>query len=125
MDVKQLDILFHEYGYEAKELNTSYRVYVLNQGMYHGAEVVVLDDSNVDQVLAQYSKLGYHAKKQKFDTIEMAEYYLFSGFFNIQTTESDIKKRYNDYAASQVKHYCNANIKYQYIRDPTAVLHGV
>lgn len=57
MDVKQLDILFHEYGYEAKELNTSYRVYVLNQGMYHGAEVVMLDDSNVDQVLAQYSKL--------------------------------------------------------------------
>ena len=53
MDVKQLDILFHEYGYEAKELNTSYRVYVLNQGMYHGAEVVVLDDSNVDQILAQ------------------------------------------------------------------------
>ena len=62
MDVKQLDILFHEYGYEAKELNTSYRVYVLNQGMYHGAEVVMLDDSNVDQVLAQYSKLGYHPR---------------------------------------------------------------
>lgn len=36
MDVKQLDILFHEYGYEAKELNTSYRVYVLNQGMHPG-----------------------------------------------------------------------------------------
>lgn len=121
MDVKQLDILFHEYGYEAKELNTSYRVYVLNQGMYHGAEVVVLDDSNVDRILAQYSKLGYHAKKQRFDTIEMAEHYLFSGFFNIQTTESDIKKRYNDYAASQVKHYCNANIKYQYISMPYSV----
>ena len=121
MDVKQLDILFHEYGYEAKELNTSYRVYVLNQGMYHGAEVVVLDDSNVDQILAQYSKLGYHAKEQRFETIEMAEYYLFSGFFNIQTTESDIQKRYNDYAASQVKHYCNANIKYQYISMPYSV----
>lgn len=36
MDVKQLDELFQEYGYEAKEKNASYQVYVLNQGMYHG-----------------------------------------------------------------------------------------
>ena len=121
MNVEELDKLFHEYGYEAKEKNASYRVYVLNQGMYHGAEVVVLDDYNADRTLEQYSKLGYHAKKQRFKTVDEAENYLFSGFFNTQTTESDINKRYSDYAASQVKHYCDTNIKYQYISMPYSV----
>lgn len=121
MDVKQLDELFQEYGYEAKEKNASYQVYVLNQGMYHGAEVVVLDESDVEQTREQYSKLGYHVKEQRFLTIDEAENYLFSGFFNTQTTKSDIEKRYLDYAASQVKPYRNANIKYQYISMPYSV----
>lgn len=121
MNVEELDQLFHEYGYEAKEKNASYRVYVLNQGMYHGAEVVVLDNYDVERTLEQYSKLGYHAKKQIFKTIDEAEKYLFSGFFNTQTTESDINKRYSDYATSQVKHYCDASIKYQYISMPYSV----
>ena len=121
MNVELLDNLFHEYGYEAKEKKASYRVYVLNQGMYHGAEIVALDDSDVERTLEQYSKLGYHAKEQRFKTIEEAENYLFRGFFNTQTTESDIKKRYSDYATSQVKHYCDASIKYQYISMPYSV----
>lgn len=121
MNVEQLDNLFQEYGYEAKEKNALYRVYVLNQGMYHGAEVVVLDDCDVEQIREQYSKLGYHVKKQRFLTIDEAETYLFSGFFNTQTTESDINKRYSEYAASQVKPYRNSNIKYQYISMPYSV----
>jgi len=97
MDIGQLDKLFQEYGYEAKEKNASYRVYVLNQGMYHGAEVVVLDESDVERTREQYSKLGYHVKEQRFTTINEAENYLFSGFFNTQTTKSDIRKRYLAY----------------------------
>jgi hypothetical protein len=121
MNVEQLDKLFHEYGYEAKERHDSYRVYVLNQGMYHGAEILVLDDINVDQIVSQYSKLGYHAKLQRFNSVEQAEYYLFNGFFNTQTTKFDIEKRYSEYAANQVKHYCDPNIKYQYISMPYSV----
>lgn len=122
MNVEQLDNLFHEYGYEAKEKNVSYRVYVLNQGMYHGAEVVVLDDCDVERTLEQYSRLGYHAKKQEFKSIDDAENYLFCGFFNTQTTESDINKRYSEYAANQVKHYCDTNIKYQFISMPYSII---
>lgn len=121
MNVELLDSLFHEYGYEAKEKQASYRVYVLNQGMYHGAEVLALDDSDVKHIASQYSKLGYHAKMQRFKTIEEAENYLFSGFFNTQTTENDINKRYSDYAASQVKHYGDSSIKYQYISMPYSI----
>lgn len=121
MNVELLDNLFQAYGYETKEKRDSYRVYVLNQGMYHGAEIVALNDNDVSHIAPQYSKLGYHAKEQRFKTIKDAEDYLFSGFFNTQTTENDINKRYYDYAATQVKHYCDSKIKYKYISMPYTI----
>ncbi|MBQ0089607.1 MAG: NTPase [Prevotellaceae bacterium] len=122
MDVKVLDSLFQEYGYIAKENTDSYRVYLLNQGMYHGAEILVMDGSDQTHVMDKYSKLGYHAKKQEFKATEDVEKYLFSGFFNTKTTAFDIERRYDEFANSQVKHYYDANIKYQYINMPYIVL---
>lgn len=122
MNVEHLDRLFQEYGYDVKEKTTSYRVYLLNQGMYHGAEIQITDDStDANPILERYSKLGYHAKQQRFKSIEQAESYLFKGFFNTQTTVNDINRRYSEFAANQVKHYCNHGIKYQYISMPYSI----
>ena len=117
-----LDCLFQEYGYDVKERTASYRVYLLNQGMYHGAEIQIMDDDiDATPILDRYSKLGYHAKQQRFKSIEQAESYLFKGFFNTQTTANDINRRYTEFAANQVKHYCNCGIKYQYISMPYSI----
>lgn len=79
MNIEHLDDLFQEYGYDVKERNASYRVYLLNQGMYHGAEIQIMDDGiDATRILERYSKLGYHAKQQRFKTIKQAENYLFS-----------------------------------------------
>lgn len=121
MDVEKLDRLFREYGYDVKETNTSYRVYLLNQGMYHGAEIQIMNDVDIEPVLTRYSKLGYHAKKQNFKTIEQAEEYLFKGFFNTQTTANDIIKRYGEFTYNQVKHYHDDKINYQYISMPYSI----
>lgn len=122
MNEKQLDSLFKEYGYESKEQNEFYRVYVLNQGMYHGAEILFMQDMDTSPILARYSKLGYHAKEQRFETVEQAENYLFKGFFNTKTTAIDINRRYDIFASNQVKHYCNdSSIIYKYISTPYAI----
>ena len=122
MNVDHLDCLFQEYGYDVKERTASYRVYLLNQGMYHGAEIQIMDDDiDATPILDRYSKLGYHAKQQRFKSIEQAESYLFKGFFNTQTTANDINRRYTEFAANQVKHYCNCGIKYQYISMPYSI----
>ena len=121
MNVNDLDNLFQEYGYDVKEKTASYRVYLLNQGMYHGAEIQMMDDTDSTPIFDRYSKLGYHAKIQKFKSIEQAENYLFEGFFNTQTTTNDINRRYEEFTANQVKHYCDTNIKYQYISMPYSV----
>ncbi len=122
INVDNLDCLFKEYGYDVKEKSSSYRVYLLNQGMYHGAEIQIMnDDIDATPILDRYSKLGYHAKQQRFKSIEDAENYLFTGFFNTQTTANDINRRYSEFAANQVKHYCNCDLKYQYIHTPYSI----
>ena len=74
MNVDHLDCLFQEYGYDVKERTTSYRVYLLNQGMYHGAEIQIMDDDiDATPILDRYSKLGYHAKQQRFKSIEQVK----------------------------------------------------
>lgn len=121
MNVEKLDNLFYQYGYISKERNESVRVFVLNQGMYHGAEVISLDGTNQESIVNRYSKLGYSTYVQHFvDEIE-AEKYLFKGFFNTQTTADEIVRRYNDFAYNQVKHYGDSSIKYEYISMPYTV----
>lgn len=121
MNAEQLDKLFEEYGYEAKERNETYRVYVLNQGMYHGAEILLMKNIDATAILDRYSKLGYHAKLQVFNSVDQAEDYLFKGFFNTQTTVNDINRRYDAFASNQVKHYCDASISYKYISMPYSI----
>lgn len=119
IDINVLDNLFRTYGYEVRELSPSLnRVYLLNQGMYHGAEVQIMDGTDPDTILDRFSKLGYHAKLQMFRTIEDAENYLFEGFFNTKTTENDITRRYEQFSSNQVKHYGNEDISYKYITMP-------
>lgn len=81
----------------------------------------MVDDYNVETVRDRYARLGYHVKIQRFKSVEQAEDYLFTGFFNAQTTKNDIKRRYAEFAANQVKHYGSDTLKYQYIKMPYSI----
>lgn len=118
MNIESLDKLFGQYGYIHKEHNDSVCVYLLNQGMYHGAEVVSLDGTEQHDIVERYSKLGYSTKLQHFKTVHEVEDYLFTGFFNPKTTEADIKRRYNEFKQAQLRFYGNSDIEYEYINVP-------
>lgn len=118
MNIESLDKLFGQYGYIHKEHNDSVCVYLLNQGMYHGAEVVSLDGTEQHDIVERYSKLGYSTKLQHFKNVHEVEDYLFTGFFNPKTTEADIKRRYNEFKQAQLRFYGNSDIEYEYINVP-------
>lgn len=118
MEIDLLDKLFEQYGYVHKEHNTSVCVYLLNQGMYHGAEVISLDDTDKSDIVNRYSKLGYSTKLQHFKTVDEAEKYLFTGFFNPKATKADINRRYNEFKEAQLRFYGNSDIEYKYINVP-------
>lgn len=121
MDINSLDSLFNQYGYISKEHNDSVCVYLLNQGMYHGAEVITLDDTDQSDIVSRYSKLGYSTKLQHFKSIQEVEDYLFTGFFNPKTTEADIQRRYSEFKQAQLRSYGNSDIEYKYINVPYSI----
>lgn len=122
MEVNLLDNLFIEYGYTLQESNESCRVYLLRQGMYYGAEIVIFDDSDQKNLFNEYSKAGFSVKRQRFKTIDEVEEYLFKGFFKTDVSRHEIKKRYQAFAEKQVRPYgVNSGIKYQYIQMPFTV----
>ena len=91
MNTSQLDSLFCQYGYELKEQTLSYRVYLLHQGMYYGAEILMLDESDATDIQKRYSRLGYSAKIQHFANVKQAESYLFKGFFKKSLKSNNIE----------------------------------
>ena len=121
MNIEELNNLFHIYGYELKEEESSYRVYLLHHGMYYGAEIIMLDDFDCHDISERYSKLGYSVKVQHFKTIEEVENYLFKGFFKTEYTALAIEHRYDDFVQKQMKQYASSKIKYEYINVPYAV----
>lgn len=119
MDIKKLDAVFEKYGYELKHPSSNYRIYVLPQGMYYGAEIVPINtDEDLSTITEQYSKLGYACKINNFTDEKAAEDYLFKGFFQTQLANKKIEKRYSDFAQKQIRHYGDSNIKYEYIHVP-------
>ncbi len=122
IDISQLDNLFAEYGYTLQDSNKSCRVYLLRQGMYYGAEIVIFDNSDQSALQNEYSKAGFSVKIQHFKNIEEAEEYLFRGFFKTDVSKLEIRRRYQEFADKQVKPYgLNSGIKYEYIHMPFIV----
>lgn len=122
IDKSLLDELFTEYGYTLQESNDSCRVYLLRQGMYYGAEIVIFDGSDQNCLFNEYSKAGFSVKRQRFRSIEDVEEYLFKGFFKTDVSKHEISQRYQAFAEKQVRPYgLNSGIKYQYIQMPFIV----
>lgn len=122
IDRGELDKLFEQYGYTLTYQRSACRVYLLRQGMYYGAEIVIFDDSDQEELAREYSGLGFSVKKQRFKSMEEAEEYLFSGFFKTDVSRLEIENRYRDFAEKQVRVYGKeSGINYKYIQMPFSV----
>lgn len=120
--IEDLDKLFLQYGYTLQEQRDECRVYLLRQGMYYGAEIVIFDGSEQTELAKGYSGAGFSVKRQYFKSIDEAEEYLFRGFFKTDISRLEIESRYRDFAEKQVRAYGrDSGIRYEYVRVPFAV----
>ena len=121
-DIEELDKLFLQYGYTLQEQREACRVYLLRQGMYYGAEIVIFDDSEQQELYNEYSGAGFSVKRQRFKNLEDAEEYLFRGFFKTEVSRLEIQSRYRDFSEKQVRPYGkDSGIQYKYIPMPFSV----
>ena len=122
INIEELDNLFLQYGYTLQEKRENCRVYLLRQGMYYGAEIVIFDGSEQAELAGDYGDSGFSVKRQHFKSIEEAEEYLFRGFFKTDVSRMEIESRYNDFAEKQVRPYGkDSGINYKFIQMPFSV----
>jgi len=114
--IEDIDNLFKSYNYAvSKSSDVNVRIYTLAYGMYHAAEILILNSEFDPSKLKQsYSELGFATEVRFYSSIELIEEYLFEGFFIKTPLGGDIKNRYKNFKKKQIQNLPDGS-SYDYI----------
>lgn len=99
-----VDKLFESYNYKiAKNSTKDVRIYTLQYGMYHAAEIISFDEkTDVSKFKIEFSELGYATEIKCIKNIDELEEYLFEGFFIKTPLGNELKNRYKNFVRKQL-----------------------
>lgn len=111
-----VDKLFESYNYKiAKSSTKDVRIYTLQYGMYHAAEIISFDENtDVSKFKNEFSELGYATEIKVVKNIEEVEEYLFEGFFIKTPLGNELKNRYKNFVKKQLSNLPEGS-DYKYI----------
>lgn len=116
--------IFKLYRYNVIDNHDGYLIFILDSGMYPGAEIINIgnhSDEEVAKKINEYRDLSFNAREYRYTTIENLEKFLFNGFFQVKAANQRNGKRYNDYITSILEPYRDTGeysiigINYEYI----------
>lgn len=99
-----VDRLFESYNYKISKNSTKeVRIYTLQYGMYHAAEIISFDENtDVSKFKKELSDLGYATDIKIVKNLEEVEEYLFEGFFIKTPLGNELKNRYKNFVRKQL-----------------------
>ncbi|UBM60767.1 NACHT domain-containing protein [Marinilongibacter aquaticus] len=111
-----VDKLFESYNYKiAKTSTKDVRIYTLQYGMYHAAEILSFDEkTDVSKFKTEFSELGYATEIRVIKNLEEVEEYLFEGFFIKTPLGNELRNRYKNFVKKQLLNLPEGS-DYQYI----------
>lgn len=115
-EIEEIDKLFLSYNYKlAKQSSNLVRIYTLRYGMYHAAEIILIDENcDISNIKKEYSDLGYATDVKILSEIEEIEEYLFEGFFIKTPLGHELKNRYKNFVNKQIQNLPDGST-YKYI----------
>ncbi|GAB2996822.1 hypothetical protein GCM10027284_13080 [Cyclobacterium sediminis] len=122
--IKKLDELFKTYNYTlSSKSNSEVRIYTLRYGMYHAAEILLINENyDPKAIKSEFSELGYATEIKILKDIENIEEYLFEGFFIKTPLGNELKTRYKQFVSKQLKNLPEGS-KYEYVKSSYDILH--
>lgn len=122
--IEKLDNLFKSYNYQiSKKSDNEVRIYTLRYGMYHAAEIILLDEEyDASKIKEEYSSLGYATEVKKLTEGTEIEEYLFEGFFIKTPLGNELKNRYSQFVNKQLDNLPEGST-YQYIKSSYDLLY--
>ncbi len=114
--ISYIDKLFESYNYKIAKTSTSeVRIYTLQYGMYHAAEIISFDKkTDVSKFKNEFSELGYATELKVVENLEEVEEYLFQGFFIKTPLGNELKNRYKNFVKKQLLNLPENSV-YKYI----------
>ncbi len=114
--INLVDTLFESYNYKiAKSSTKDVRIYTLQYGMYHAAEIITFDENtDITEFKNEFSELGYATDLKVIKNLEEVEEYLFEGFFIKTPLGNQLKNRYKNFIKKQLLNLPD-NSQYKYI----------
>ena len=124
ISIEKLDNLFKSYNYQiSKKSDNKVRIYTLRYGMYHAAEIILLDEEfDASKIKEEYSSLGYATEVKKLTEGTEIEEYLFEGFFIKTPLGNELKNRYSQFVNRQLDNLPEGSA-YQYIKSSYDLLY--
>jgi len=121
--IEKLDGLFKSYNYSVSiKSNSDVRIYTLRYGMYHAAEILLINENfDPKEIKSEYSELGYATEIRPLKDIENIEEYLFEGFFIKTPLGNELKTRYKQFVSKQIKNLPEGS-KYEYVKSSYDIL---
>ncbi|MCB0402966.1 MAG: NACHT domain-containing protein [Flavobacteriales bacterium] len=121
--IEKLDELFKSYNYSvSSKSNSEVRIYTLRYGMYHAAEILLINENfDPKEVKSEFSELGYATEIRPLKDIENIEEYLFEGFFIKTPLGNELKTRYKQFVSKQIKNLPEGS-KYEYVKSSYDIL---
>lgn len=121
--IEKLDELFKSYNYSvSSKSNSDVRIYTLRYGMYHAAEILLINENfDPKEIKSEYSELGYATEIRPLKDIENIEEYLFEGFFIKTPLGNELKTRYKQFVSKQIKNLPEGS-KYEYVKSSYDIL---
>lgn len=121
--IEKLDELFKSYNYSvSSKSNLEVRIYTLRYGMYHAAEILLINEKfDPKEIKSEFSELGYATEIRPLKDIENIEEYLFEGFFIKTPLGNELKTRYKQFVSKQIKNLPEGS-KYEYVKSSYDIL---
>ncbi len=121
--IEKLDGLFKSYNYSvSSKSNSNVRIYTLRYGMYHAAEILLINENfDPKEIKSEYSELGYATEIRPLKDIENIEEYLFEGFFIKTPLGNELKTRYKQFVSKQIKNLPEGST-YEYVKSSYDIL---
>ena len=115
-EIAELDMVYERYGFERQKGTDTVRVYVLRQGYYYGADLILLDDNADAKHLADdWARTGFATQIRSYKSANEAHDSLFAGFFCVKETADRILQDYDAFVNKLSK---SLGAKYSFVEAP-------
>lgn len=102
MDISAVEQIYRLYGFDTREKNDKYGVFLYSSGYFRNIEIVYeIRTDDVDNIINKYQKLKFPVNQVEFSSLEKLHEDLFQGFFLVSELSAKLDRKYQSFVTER------------------------